>query len=274
MDRGNFMIALHLLDTDLTTTLDVVHTPESGKSLIDPQSVMFTTRRPALMPYVDPAVSLARRLVFLPLHLLFPKNELHTMTVPLAEGVVFARSSRVPKSIYVELQAGQNFQTSEVSVTMTANLRGLRYILHNYRIISFVALTLGFWSMEMLFAGMALFILGIFVGNQEHPEVELKPKPKPKPEPDTNEAPGVDREEEKMAKVELEEPAGRVPVIKREHEHEHEPEQEQEREVGRKSSEDHPGLRRRRTSFKHEEGEASGSGTRDEMGIKREPESD
>ena len=270
MDRGNFMIALHLLDTDLTTAVDVVHPPESGKSLIDPDSVMFTTRRPALMPYVDPTVSLARRLVFLPFHLMFPKNELYAMTVPLAEGVIFTRSSRVPKSIYVELQAGQNFQTSEVSVTMTAKLRGLRYILHNYRIISFVTLTLGFWSMEMLFAGMALFVLGIFVANQETPE----PKLKPKSERDAEETPGVDREEEQMAKVELEEPGGRVPIIKREHEPEHEPEQEQEREVGRMSSEDHPGLRRRRTSFKQEEGAPSGSGARDEMGIKREPESD
>lgn len=270
MDRGNFMIALHLLDTDLTTTLDVVHPPESGRSLIDPQSVMLTTRRPALMPYVDPAVSLARRLVFLPLHLMSPKNELYTMTIPLAESVVFPRSSRVPKSIYVELQAGQNLQTSEVSVTMTANLRGLRYILHNYRIVSFVALTLGFWSMEMLFAGMALFILGIFIGNKEPPE----PEPKPKREQDTIEAPDVDREEERMAKVELEEPGGRNLVIKREHEHEHEPVQEQEHEIGRKSSEDHPGLRRRRTSFKQEEDGSSGSGVRDELGIKREPESD
>lgn len=271
MDRGNFMIALHLLDTDLTTAVDVVHPPESGRGLIDPESVMFTTRRPALMPYVDPTVSLARRLVFLPFHLLFPKNELYTMTVPLAEGVRFARSSRVPKSIYVELQAGQNFQTSEVSVTMTAKLRGLRYILHNYRIISFVALTLGFWSMEMLFAGMALFILGIFVGNKEHPELELKPKA----EKEADEAPAVDREEERMAKVELEEPGGRVPIIKHEHEHEHEPEQGQEHEVGRMDSEDHPGLRRRRTSFKQERrGSRSSSGARDEPRIKREPESD
>lgn len=264
--RGNFMVALHLLDTDLSKSMDVLHSPESGRSLVDPQSVIYTTRRPALMPYVDPAVSLARRLAWLPFRVVFPKNDVYFMTLPLAENVVFSRSSRVPKSIYVEVQAGQDLQTYEAAVTMTANLRGLRWILHNYRIVSFITLTLGFWSMEMLFAGLMLFTLGAFVGSDDHP---------PKPELEDSEK----REEDDLGEVKLEERMRELPSIKREHSQEDEREREREdeqflreRTLERRSSEDHGGgLRRRRSIKREEEGESSASGG---VGIKREPDSD
>lgn len=257
--RGNFMVALHLLDNDVSKSMDVLHSPESGRSLVDPQSVIYTTRRPALMPYVDPTVSLARRLVWLPFHVVFPKNDVYSMTLPLAENIVFSRSSRVPKSIYVELQAGQDIQTYEAAVTMTANLRGLRWILHNYRIVSFITLTLGFWSMEMLFAGLTLFTLGIFVGNEDHP---------PKPELEDAE----NKEEDGLGEVKLEERMHELPSIKREHSHEDEHHLNEHKLERRRSSEDHGGGLRRRRSIKHdEEGESSASGG---VGIKREPDSD
>ncbi|SPN97440.1 related to cell division control protein (Cdc15) [Cephalotrichum gorgonifer] len=261
-DRGNFMIALHLLDTDLSAAVDVLEPPEPGRSLVDPKSIIFTTRRPALMPYVDPTVSLARRLAFLPLHLLFPKKGAYSMTVPLAEGVVFSRSSRVPRSIYVELLAGQNLQTYEVSLTMTANLRGLRWILHKYRIISFITLTVGFWSMEMLFAGLALFVLGIFMGAQGHPP------PKLEKEEEEEEEEVKDEYEEELRTVELQERVGTLPEIKHEPEHEH--------EVEKKTKDGPPGLRRRRTStsIKQEEGETSSFRAKNEVDIKQEPLSD
>lgn len=263
-DRGNFMVALHLLDNDVATSMDVLHSPESGRSLVDPQSVIYTTRRPALMPYVDPAVSLARRLAWLPFHLVFPKNDVYAMTLPLAENVVFSRSSRLPKSIYVELQAGQDIQTYEAAVTMTANLRGLRWILHNYRVVSFITLTLGFWSMEMLFAGLTLFTLGIFVGNGDQ---------RPKPELDDNE----NKREDELGEVKLEERAPELPSIKRESSRDDEREEDKQHLhehllERRRSSQDHGGGLRRRRSVRHdEEGESSASGG---VGIKREPDSD
>lgn len=259
------MVALHLLDTDLSTSVDVLLSPESGKSLIDPHSVIYTTRRPALMPYVDPTVSLARRLLWLPFHVIFTKNDAYSMTLPLAENVVFTRTSRVPKSIYVELQAGQDLQTYETAVTMTANLRGLRWILHNYRVVSFIALTVGFWSMEMLFAGLTLFVLGIFVGNEQRP---------PKSELESSE----NKEKHKLGEVKLEERMQELPSIKREHSREHERQHEGYQHLheqmleSRRSSEGHGSGLRRRRSIKHdEEGESSASGG---VGIKRESDSD
>ena len=266
------MVALHLLDTDLSTAINVLHSPESGRSIIDPQSVLYTTRRPALMPYVDPAVSWARRLIWLPLRVVFPKKDAHSMSLPLAEDVVFSRTSKMPKSIYVELQAGQDIQTYEAAVTMTANLRGLRWILHNYRIMSFITLTVGFWSVEMLFAGLTLFILGIFVGN----ETQV-----PKPE---LEAPGAKESSEyELGEVKLEERVRELPSPKRERSHDHDLDRytEKEREDSQqprehkleesRSSDDHRGLRRRRSIKYEEEGESSVLGG---VSIKRELDSD
>jgi hypothetical protein len=255
LDRGNFMISLLLLDTDLSTTIDLSRSDASSKGPIDPQSVIFTARRPALVPYTDPIISLARRLALLPLHLVFPQSHAYSMTMSLAEGVVFPRTSRVPKSVYVELLGGQDLQTYDVSLTMTARLRGLRWILHNYRILSFVTLTLGFWSMQMLFAGLALFALGAFFeGPEDAPVAE------------TVEA-EEDEEEKALRRVEIEEPGVIAPAVKPE---KHEQERAGDDEKTRKEA--HDGLRRRR--IKQREGESSQSEVKDEVVIKQEPESD
>ncbi|CAI4215428.1 unnamed protein product [Parascedosporium putredinis] len=46
-------------------------------------------------------------------------------------------------------------------------LRGVRWILHHYRFPAFITLTLGFWGMEMLFAAVALFLIGLATGSSE-----------------------------------------------------------------------------------------------------------
>lgn len=245
------------MDTDLSKTVDVLHSPESGRSLIDSQSVIYTTRRPALMPHVDPAVSLARRLLWLPFNVLFPKNDAYIMTLPLAEEVIFSRASTVPKSVYVELQAGQDIQTYETAVTMTAKLRGLRWILHNYRIVSFITLTVGFWSIEMLFAGLTLFALGVFVSNETPPKLEPA-------ESDV-------KEEQELGEVKLEAKAHDALDIKGEYGHGHGHEPQHEHRLERRSSDEHGGLRRRRSTRFDEEGDLLTTGAVD---IKQEPDSD
>ena len=165
------MVALHLLDSEPSNSLGIVKYPESGRSLIDPDSVIFTSRRPALVPHVDPAVNLVKRLILLPYHILVPSSQYYALTVKLAEGVTFPREARIPKSIYVEVQAGQQIHTYAASVTLTAKLRGLRWILHNYRLPAFITLTLGFWSVEMLFAALALFFIGMAMRPSDRPDL-------------------------------------------------------------------------------------------------------
>lgn len=92
--RGNFMVLIHLLDTDLTE-----HTPAGGAGMYNPvvlmdkttgqtdlvtslslgplmksSTVLLTSARPAIIPYTDPLVSLAKRILFLPYHVLFTQR--------------------------------------------------------------------------------------------------------------------------------------------------------------------------------------------------------
>lgn len=117
--------------------------------------VLYKTRRPALVPYSDPLVSLASRVLWLGYYLLFPKAQALHMTVQLAERVSFPKDALIPASAYVEIEGGQNIQVYDAQVTLTAQLRGLRYIMHHYRILSFTTFTVLFWLFEVLFMSAA-----------------------------------------------------------------------------------------------------------------------
>lgn len=115
-------------------------------------NVLFASRRPALVPYVDPVVSLARRVAFLLWHMLFPHSSTLDMRVSLAERVAFAGA---PESAYLEVEAGQDIQIYAVQLILTAQLCGLRWLMFHYRLPTYIAFTTMFWVCEVLFMGGA-----------------------------------------------------------------------------------------------------------------------
>ncbi|KAJ6442019.1 hypothetical protein O9K51_05570 [Purpureocillium lavendulum] len=156
IERGNFMVSLHLLASEANEKLEAgsrafahVH-PKIGD-----HGVTFSSRRPALLPYVDPIVSVASRIVLLLYHMLFTGSQTCTMTVPLAERLAFPRDAAIPASAYVEVEAGQDIQIYSTTLTMTAQLRGLRWLMFHYRLATYVAFTLLFWVCEVLFMALA-----------------------------------------------------------------------------------------------------------------------
>jgi hypothetical protein len=194
LDRGNFMIALHLLSSLDTIPLPLPyitpspHTPDHyagpPSSLVPTRvdlptyltstRILYTSTRPALIPYTDPVASLARRVLLLGYHLLFPRRAAAVrLEVPMAEQVSFSEPSSssssskrlgssatgLPTSLLLEVQAGQSIQVYDASVTLTARLHGLRWFMHAWRATAFVALTCGFWAVEMVV--MAGFMLAV-----------------------------------------------------------------------------------------------------------------
>ncbi|KAK2001244.1 hypothetical protein LX36DRAFT_653540 [Colletotrichum falcatum] len=159
--RGNFMIALHLLDADaLSTGYDKFQpqtTPEPY-SHFNGKSVLFFSRRPAIVPYQDPLVSLASRIFFLVYHILFADSQTCVLTVPMAERVELGRGSPLPSSAYLEIQGGQNIETYSASVTLTAQLRGLRWLMYHYRLATLTSAIVLFWTSEVLFMAMAWLV--------------------------------------------------------------------------------------------------------------------
>ncbi|ATY67050.1 SH3 domain [Cordyceps militaris] len=156
LDRGNFMVSLHLIDSRDQNTLaaraDEFARSHAGFGL---NKVLFSSRRPALVPYVDPLVSVTSRVLLMAYHLLSTTSQRYALTVMLAERVSFDRESLKPAAAYIEVEAGQDIQIYSAQLTLTAQLRGLRYLMVNYYVLTYIAFTLLFWFFEVLFMSAA-----------------------------------------------------------------------------------------------------------------------
>ncbi|KAK4175584.1 putative adipose-regulatory protein-domain-containing protein [Triangularia setosa] len=198
--RGNFMVVVHLLDSDPTATGTTEQSQQSGSGsrsglynpvvlldkntgqtdlvtslslgdLLKDANVIMTSARPAIIPYTDPLVSLAKRVLFLPYHVLFTQRaEATTLTTKMVERVQFGgRGGRkgkaggeklLPRSMVVEIQAGQGLQVYECRVSLVAQLRGLRWLMYRWRVVSFVVITGLFWAVEMGMLGVGVVVIG------------------------------------------------------------------------------------------------------------------
>lgn len=138
-----------------------------SRKQISGKNVLYKVRRPALAPYSDPMVSLVSRLLWLGYYVLFPASQAMEMSVQLAERVSFARDALIPTSAYVEVEAGGSIQIYKAAVTLTAQLRGLRWAMHHYRIVTFTIFTVAFWLCEILFMSAVWLVWLSFTANEE-----------------------------------------------------------------------------------------------------------
>jgi len=172
--HGNFMVGLLLLgDVQQSQPASDTQPPRyHGKvspftSIVQPvditsytahRKILHTSTRPTRVPYRSSLVSRAASLLRLPYHAFWPGSETSTVVVRMAEHLAFGRGLPVPSNLLIEVQAGQALQVYEVVVTLTAQLKGLRYFMYQYRITAFVIFTGLFWLVGML-AFSILFVL-------------------------------------------------------------------------------------------------------------------
>lgn len=101
------------------------------------------------------------------------------LEVPMFEGVEFAKGSvNVPKSVEVVVEADEKMQFYEVGIRIIARFGGLRWILYNHRILSFVLFTMAFWNSSIL----SMLLIWVILSTR----LSLSPRPAPKSEHDTN----------------------------------------------------------------------------------------
>ncbi|KAI0532115.1 putative adipose-regulatory protein-domain-containing protein [Xylaria digitata] len=175
LGRGNFMVALYALKSAPDNPAFVYSTFEDPYSHVTQDNVVFSSRRPALIPYEDPLVSMASRVLFLLYHILFAHtSETVTLSIPMGELVRF--KGVLPLSVLVDVQAGQTLQVYSSTITLVARLTGMRWFMYNYRILSFMVCTMIFWLAEMISMGLAWVLLGwVFSGQGK--DVMRLPKP-------------------------------------------------------------------------------------------------
>ena len=114
------------------------------------RKILHSATRPTRLPYRSSLASKASSLLRLPYYAVWPGSETNTVTVRMAERVRFGRGMPVPSSLVVEIQAGQALQVYEASVTLTAQLKGLRYFMYQYRLTGFLLFTGMFWVTAMI----------------------------------------------------------------------------------------------------------------------------
>lgn len=168
VERGNFMVTLYLLGSEANGKLEAdALIFANSHAHFGSQKVLFNSRRPALVPFVDPIVSVANRLLFLLYHMFVPSSQTCRMTVALAERLAFPKGSVLPASAYVEVEAGQDIQIYNASLTLTAQLRGLRWLMFHYRLTTYLSFTFLFWVCEVFFMGLAWAVWGAVTGPKE-----------------------------------------------------------------------------------------------------------
>ncbi|KAK6855418.1 hypothetical protein PG990_008286 [Apiospora arundinis] len=174
LGHGNFMVALVATRSVLDDPAQSWG-PQAFATPVDPYAdlltappghVVFSSRRPALLPYEDPFVSRASRALFLFWHILVGSATSSagriTLDLPMGELVEFR--DQLPLSLLLDVQAGQNLQVYAARVELVARLTGLRWLMYNHRLISFVVCTGLFWSAEMITMAAAWAILMFFFG--------------------------------------------------------------------------------------------------------------
>lgn len=165
IDRGNFMLALHLLDdapaASTSTTNDVLL--PAPTHVLEGRNILYTSTRPSIVPYTDPLVSLASRLLFLAYHIFVPASETVTLTVPLAEKLEFRPVDMHPTSLVVDVQAGQTLQVYRATVTITAQLSGLRWFMHTWWMTAFLLFTVAFYLCEVFFFAVSFLVLRFLI---------------------------------------------------------------------------------------------------------------
>ncbi|KKY23206.1 putative tubulin-tyrosine ligase [Diplodia seriata] len=134
--------------------------------------------------------------VEMPWYLLGWRRESERLVVGMMEGVRFERGwGNVAEALRVELRAVERLQVYAVRVVFEAKLRGLRYIMYNYRLPSALVFTTLFWFVELIFMVLAWLALSqIFspaaprtAGNNKPTKASEQEEPATKPDEDETE---------------------------------------------------------------------------------------
>ena len=172
---GNFMLDLSLLSPNVPfdSHLDILPSAlQPGVNGSD--AVLGRSRRPAILTYASSLVNAASTLVSMPWYILGWSRESEALRVPMFEAVEFARGSKnVPDKVRVVIEdpKGSHMQFYEVMVRVRARFKGLRWILYNYMITSFLIFTSAFYAVAMASASLVYLVFVMY-----HAEAEPKIK--------------------------------------------------------------------------------------------------
>jgi seipin len=165
---GNFMLDVSLLAPEK------VEKKKSGSAGLwepgrdaqqsDSAPVLARSRRPAILHYRSMPVEAMHRITQLPWYLLGFRHESEKIVIDVFESTSFARGANaVPVALKLEVQSSGRMQIYSARAVFRARFRGLRWVMYNHRIISGLVFIGVFWSVEMVFAGIAWAALAAYL---------------------------------------------------------------------------------------------------------------
>ena len=138
-------------------------------------TVLARSRRPAILTYVSPIVDTASTLSGIPFYVLGWKRESETLEVPVFESVEFAKGwMSVPRFVKVVVEADEKMQFYEVGVKIIARFGGLRWLIYNHRIFSYLFFTSTFWTCSMLSSLLAWYVLGSYYSAEKEDSTKIE----------------------------------------------------------------------------------------------------
>lgn len=163
LKMGNFMVDLVMLSPtyDKPVARPSPTDPFDIRSWIPAEAILFSARRPAILTYQSDVVRIGKQIASLPSYLLGWRQETERIELHMAEGISFQKSwASMPTKLYLDLQSrGHDIQIYAVNLILRARFTGMRWLMYNHRILSFIIFTSAFWAAEMLFALLALIVL-------------------------------------------------------------------------------------------------------------------
>lgn len=143
---GNFMLDLKLL-----TPKAVPDALSSWLSNTTMQNVLYHSRRPAIIPYTSRILTFSHTLLHLPWHVLgFRDLDRSQLVIPMFERLTFPRGSRnLPTHARLELQSSVMLQVYDAKLSFRAKFQGLRFVIYNYRVGSFLLFTALFYTVSV-----------------------------------------------------------------------------------------------------------------------------
>jgi len=202
LEAGNFMLDLSLLGPGVNVR-NVVDPLSAWLSNITTDNVYEHSRRPAILPYSSPMLSLSHTLLHLPWHALgFRDLDTVHLIVPMFEMISFPRGSRnLPSHARLELQSSSIMQVYNVKLAFRAKFQGMRYWIYNYRVVAFVVFTVLFYVISVTSMGLAWAAITVVWSKRDASEERKRIKHEDgggaiKQEGDAEEKPRVKEEDE------------------------------------------------------------------------------
>ena len=168
-NAGNFMLEAAMFAPG--TMIDPVKdTILPGAADVDNR--LAFSRRPAILSYRSWIMEYIYRLTELHWYLLGLRQETEKLKISMWENVEFPRGWRnLPATMRLDIQSSDRMQVYSAEAIFKARFRGLRWLMYNHRIISAFVFITGFWTTEMIFAGLAWAALSIYL--QPHPQENM-----------------------------------------------------------------------------------------------------